>query len=232
MGRIRASASLNTIMALKWINGPRLVFMAVVIMGCWSKNAAEGIDDSRNSVEKHALACGPNSLYMFLILSGHSNVSLPLTHNIPSSFDGVSLATLRDIAGKLNIDVEIRRYRPKDIALVPLPAIVQFRSSPAAIGLHHFYVIYKVGPWRVDMLDGTTGLKESIKRSSLTDFWTGYAMSNKKSNNSWLANRFSLAGLLACVLLADLILIVGLARWLHGEDNSSSKRNTFITEVG
>ena len=51
-----------------------------------------------DGVPKGDLACGPNSLFMFLILSGHGEVRRSDLDKIPVLPQGASLKALRDAA--------------------------------------------------------------------------------------------------------------------------------------
>jgi predicted double-glycine peptidase len=128
------------------------------------------------------LKCGPNSLYMFLQLSGQHNVAYGQVETIPILQKGTSLLVLRDSARKFGINSEVFRYRTDDIDSLPLPAIVQFKDDPNELQpTYHFNVIYKVDKRRFYWLDGTTGFEYFGLKSGLSTMWTGYALVEPKS---------------------------------------------------
>lgn len=190
-----------------WIVMYVLVAILVTFGGIGSRQArASGTNDTwSNSFYRNVLACGPNALFIFLVLSGHSEVTLERLWDIPVSSDGASLLALSGAVRKFHIDVEIRLYRPEEVGRIPLPAIGQFKTSMDSITPFHFGVIYKVDSKRVYVLDGTTGFKQSFRRSRLHEFWTGYAMTEKRSLATRMMNQWQPALLAACLVIIDLI---------------------------
>lgn len=127
------------------------------------------------------LKCGPNSLYMFLILCGKKSLTLEQLNGIAISTNGSSLLELRDVAKQFGVDTEIRHFSPAEVEAMPLPAIGQFNTSPASVTRLHFDVIYGFDPVYLHLLNGTTGQPFMIRRTKLPSFWTGYAMVEKRS---------------------------------------------------
>jgi ABC-type bacteriocin/lantibiotic exporter with double-glycine peptidase domain len=154
-----------------------------------------------------ALRCGPNALYMFLLLIGHDDIEFEATEGLPLSKDGVSLLSLRDKAKTFGGDFAIRRYAPTDIDSVPIPSIVQFEFSGSSLTRYHFNVLYHVDKERVFYLDGTTGGKKSILRSRIQNFWTGIAMS-QTGIQATLAQHLSFGSVTLMLLLNSLGLIL------------------------
>lgn len=122
------------------------------------------------------LQCGPNSLFLFLLLTGHRDVTLEQVKDLPISREGASLLQLREAANKFNAAVDVRFLTSNHIRRMPLPAIAQFKTGPASITPVHFNVIYKVDDTFVHYINGTTGMKEYIRITRLPAFWTGYVM--------------------------------------------------------
>src|ERR1043165_1871550 len=146
--------------------------------------STEGTTGSSPMNYKEILQCGPNSLYMFFILSGHRGIRLEQLDDIAIGIDGSSLLSLRDAAQKFHVKTEIRRYRPEEITSVPLPAIAPFFSSESSFTTNHFNVIYKVDRDKVYVLNGTTGLEDWYHRTRLAAFWNGVALVEKRSSFS------------------------------------------------
>jgi hypothetical protein len=148
------------------------------------------------------LLCGPNSLFVFLILSGHPNVTLEEL-NITITKDGSSLLDLRDAAKKIGVDTEIRHYRPEQIDLVPLPAIGYFRTPGFSTLPRHFDVIYKVDSKWTYLINGTTGNKFKMLRSRLSYYWEGSVLIEKQSFARLAMNQCFLPLLAIATLIAD-----------------------------
>jgi hypothetical protein len=167
------------------------------------------------------LRCGSNSLYLFMLLSGHSSVTFVRLEEITASSEGVSLLTLRDVARELGVRAEIRHYRHSEVGRMPLPAITQSYASLASVTPLHFDVIYKVDSGLVYLLNGTTGERFSVQRSELPQFWTGFALTEDR----WLGALFGMQSwpfiVALCMLAIDTALIVmwyrrGRGRGLNG----------------
>jgi hypothetical protein len=130
---------------------------------------------------KEALQCGPNSLFMFLILTGHPDVTLEQLKGIEILSNGTSLLALRDTARSFGVDGEIRRYNPSSVdAFPPVPAIVQFKTGESSL-TWHFNVLYKIDDHGMYVLNGTTGAEDMIPRTRLSVFWSGYALVEKET---------------------------------------------------
>ena len=139
--------------------------------------SVEGSDDSvaDNPVSyTDNLKCGPNALLAFLILSGRPQTTLAELGNIPVTSEGASLLSLRDAANQLGVKTEVRHYAIDALDSLPLPAIVLFKPQ-------HFAVIYKVDHEHFYLIDGTTALPDVGRKSRLPDFWTGYALIEKRT---------------------------------------------------
>ncbi len=159
-------------------------------------------------------ACARNSLYMFLHLSGNKAVSfdevkaaVPLTAPY-----GASLNSLLEAAKKLRCDAQVRLYNPKDFTSVPLPAIVHLSNNPI-MAAAHFGVMYKTDAVWVYLIDGTTAEPYKVRRTKFSgaDWWTGYALIQKRSSLSFfMDNGWPALG--AALLVVDIILFVTLAR--------------------
>jgi hypothetical protein len=147
---------------------------------------------------------------MFLILSGRSDVTLPQIQNVPISSTGVSIMTLRDVAKQFHVDTEIRRYRPEEVDLMPIPAIGLFKTSSDTILQFHFDVVYKVDASRVYLLNGTTGEQYWIRRSKLPAFWAGVAMMEKRSLAALMMDGWRPALLAACLAGVDIVILARL----------------------
>jgi hypothetical protein len=189
---------------------------------------------------RSVLRCGPNAAFLFLLLSGHSDVSLDQIDDllVPDDplapFDGTSLLSVRDVILRFQADVEVRRYQPEQIDMVSLPAIVLFRSGGVdAISSFHYNIIYKLDRNRVFLIDGTSARRFSILRSRLGIFWTGIALSRiDPSGGRWTSLSLQLmsAVIVTCVLCYYCVL-PGLAWVIRGQWRAkTSKARGAFTE--
>jgi hypothetical protein len=159
--------------------------------------ANEGFAISSKATNKvsldQALECGPNSLYVFLLLSGVPDVNYEKLTQVPKSEVGMSLSAICNAARHYGVNAEIRQYDLTDIASLPLPAILVFHSGPNSPSPCHFSVLYKVDARRIYFIDGTTGKKEWLLRSPrLSTWWTGIAMTERRSVWGSVFNQWSL----------------------------------------
>ena len=128
------------------------------------------------------LECGPNSLYMFLLLSGVPDVNYETLTQVPKSEVGMTLSAICNAARHCGVNAEIRQYNLNDIASLPLPAIMMFHSGQNSPLPYHYSVLYKVDAHRIYFIDGTTGEKNWLLRSPrLFNWWTGIAITERRS---------------------------------------------------
>jgi hypothetical protein len=137
---------------------------------------------NNNGLTNIGLECGPNSLYMFLLLLGVPDVNYEKLTQDSKSEVGMSLTDICNAARHYGVNAEIRQYELTNLASLPLPAILVFHSSQNSPLPYHYNVLYKVDAHRIYFIDGTTGEKNWLLRSPrLFNWWTGIAMAEKKS---------------------------------------------------
>lgn len=174
----------------------KLIILAATIGGGFAAIGAE-------TGTREMMPCGPNALYIFLLLSGVDESGLKETvERLPVSEDGTSMLDLKKAASALNVETSILKFQMEDIASIPLPVIAQLRSSPTTVIRTHYSVFYARDKERVYALDGTTGNKYTIRYSKLANFWTGYVLAKKPASTSgWLITMKSiLLGLTVAVI--------------------------------
>ena len=190
----------------------------------WARDATNAVTTQLDY--RDFLVCGPNSLFIFMILCNHAEITFDKLKGLPISSNGTSLLVLRDTAKRFGVETEVRRYSTDEIDSVPLPAIGQFSTDPTSMTRLHFDVIYKVDARRVYVVNGTTGFKESINRLKLPIKWTGYAMVKKSSGVRSRLNKQILTWATGCFILADLAILIryffGLKR--HFDEKGLIKR--------
>lgn len=198
-----------------WLpQGAAAILLAVVVFGESALAGPEGATGSSYDY-RTILRCGPNSLYTFLILSGHPEVTFEQCDHLPVSPQGTPLSAICDAARQFQIDGEIRRYDVSDIDSLPLPAIGQFTIGESnKLSKYHFSVIYKVDTGRVYIIDGTVGALRYVRRSALGNFWTGVAMSRRPTRTLLGAEGWLALALTVGVLAADAVAVASFGNWL------------------
>ena len=181
------------------------IILLGALLGLPTVRAASESPLLTNTVNYRAvLQCGPNSLFIFLLLSGHSEISLQtLKNEVPVSSSGTSLLSLRNVARHCGVHAAVRSYWCEDAGSMPLPAIVQFRTGPSSITPMHFEVAYKIDADRMYVLDATTGHDHYVVRSKLPSFWTGYALVENQSLATMCAHNARVALLAAGLLVIE-----------------------------
>jgi hypothetical protein len=171
-------------MKMSFVLFSHLTFFFIQI-GCllWANESFAVSSETTNKVSLYqGLECGPNSLYVFLLLSGVPDVNYDKLTQVSNSEVGMSLSAIRDAAGHYGVNAEIRQYDLADIASLPLPAIMVLYSNPTSPLPYHYGVLYKVDAHRLFFIDGTTAEKDWLPRSpKLFNWWTGIAMTERIS---------------------------------------------------
>lgn len=163
-----------------------------------SKNVPLSLEDLR---------CGQNSLFMFLVLSGHPGVRWDQLQRFPVSAEGTSLLALRDAARVCHVRTEIRKYGLRDLDRMPLPAVVQL-ISPSATPTHfHFSVVYKLDDRSVYLLDGTSGTRMRWGRRFFNRYWTGIALTEHRLLSPIPADEEWMAAVVLLLLLPNSMLL-------------------------
>lgn len=152
---------------------------------------------------QEVLRCGPNSLFVFLILSGHPEVTFKQIQAVPVTTDGSSLLALREAARRLGVETAVRFYSSNELDSIPLPAIGQLNTGSASVTRQHFDVIYKIDAHQVHFVNGTTGQKHSVRRLWFVEHWTGYAMTEPQSVGRVVQTKLASFPSLAFVLILD-----------------------------
>ena len=131
---------------------------------------------------KRYLKCGPNSLYMFLLLSNHPEIDPKQLEAIPMTPQGASLLDLKETAKRMNIDAEVRKIS-REIDSIPVPAIAQFKTGQARP-----QAIISWSSTRPMPIGYTFSMarpaSRPTSRTNLARFWTGVVMAGKPMDPS------------------------------------------------
>jgi ABC-type bacteriocin/lantibiotic exporter with double-glycine peptidase domain len=132
------------------------------------------------SVLERSMSCGPNAIYMFLILCD-VNPTEASVRSIVYGAEGASFGDLIKCAEACGVDTEVRKYAPGDFQRMRLPAICQTSGGREGGRIKHFYVAYDVDSTGIWTLDGTTGKRSRIRKERIADYLSGYALVRKSS---------------------------------------------------
>lgn len=118
--------------------------------------------------------CGPNSLYMFLSLSGCEVQYSDLLNQFPSTALPASFLDLKRIAIRYGMKTRVIRVTSDGLQPAVLPAIALVDATRTGVG--HFVVIQARDNETLTILDGSTG---GLSHRNLADFsqhWDGYLL--------------------------------------------------------
>jgi hypothetical protein len=186
----------------------RLGLLFVVAFSLAASSAGAGRDTQTSALER-SLNCGPNAIYMFLVLCG-ANPTEDSVRSIVYGADGASFADMIVFSETYGVHTEVRKYAPVDFQRMPLPAICQTRGGREHNRIKHFHVAYDVDPTGIWTLDGTTGKRARIRKDRIADYLSGYALVRKSSFLSVISEYdvwFTLT-----LVAANLVLLIDLSR--------------------
>lgn len=178
-----------------------------LVFGLLPAKAGSGSPSTESLNYEEFFSCGPNALYMFMIVSGHPTVSLEAVKaEIPiTSRQGSSLLALRNAARKFGIETEMLCYSRQRADSVPLPAIVHISHLDlGTFAPYHFDVMYKMDADWVYLLNGTTAESTRVRRSKFPAWWTGYALIQKRSFFPRMLDQWW-PGMAICLFIANLV---------------------------
>jgi hypothetical protein len=163
-------------------------------------------------VPRSAVNCGPNAMYIFLILCG-AEPSQAAIESIVCGTDGTSFLDLSRFAVAQGVPTEICLYQPGEFQRIRLPAICQTRDGPPK----HFVVAYDVDATGLYTIDSTTGEYHRVRAERIASYLSGYALIRKRTMLSvFIDNQPAVC----------FCLLAGAALMLRGQRGARSMRNT------
>jgi ABC-type bacteriocin/lantibiotic exporter with double-glycine peptidase domain len=131
---------------------------------------------------RQMLACGPNALYMFLVIAGYGDSVKSGLPDLPVSERGTSMLQLQQAAAAVGVKTEILLVPPENFRRLKLPALVHSRGSGInTVQLTHFDVAFRLDGNSLHVLDGTTARRRVIPLDFVGTFSTGYVLVPKNS---------------------------------------------------
>jgi len=180
---------------------------------------------TQSRTDTDRFVCGPNSLFLFLELCGCKNVSLKELQGIPVLPKGASLLDLHKAADRFGVSTIIRRFPGKDVERLELPAIIQLRTGDGP-GDFHFCVLYETHRLMCYVLDGTTGERRTMDRNTLSNLWTGFALTKTGGFLFGLARILGSVPAMLCLLaLTAVALCSKTRRWYRSKQVSAASRH-------
>lgn len=143
--------------------------------------------------------CGANSLYVFLRACGIRCSREHIHKLVPVTGSGASMKDLQDAALKYGVETAVVKLRPTSLASYS-PSIALLSQTSSNIG--HFVVVVEIKNELVEYVDGTTGVKASVRFSEFERLFSGHALIRKQN---WLM-RFLTFTFLATIV-AEVVLI-------------------------
>lgn len=144
-------------------------------------------DESQGDLGRYPVICGPNAVYIFLLLS-NVTPSVAYINSIDCGTEGVALLDLRRIVETFQISAEIRHFEPDELLRMPFPAVCQ---TTVQRNLKHFVVAHSATPEGLRIIDPTDGECYVLAPERFT-YLTGYALVPKRSTWQWLRDDESL----------------------------------------
>jgi Peptidase C39 family len=151
--------------------------------------------------------CGPNALYVYLLLQGRTDVKLAQLRDIEVGPQGASLLALRDAAERFSVHTEIRLYPQERIGSVPLPAIIQVRNPPGSLTSNHFYVLCRTDKALCHLIDPTTAIRVATPKPRIVSHWTGYALVPRSGVLDFINGKRSWVGTFLAVFVGTLLVL-------------------------
>lgn len=121
-------------------------------------------------------ACGPNSLYMLLKLSGIDVKFSDVMTYYPKDPGGMSLLELKEAAARFGLTAEVRRCTNDDLRTIPLPVIAHVNYGPTEQADHYIVIHRRLDGESLEVIDGTSGRVQRFLVKRMGNIWEGYLL--------------------------------------------------------
>jgi len=153
----------------------------------FSSSTVENTEIADNVVWRSERACGLNSLYFLLTLTGHKADYLQLQQSLLKE-RLVSLEDMRNTAKSHGMPVRIVTMSPSELRSLTVPVVAHFETvevSGKAGG--HFVVVFDTDDEGVHYVDGTTAETFHVSWRKFERSWSGYIVCPYESKvTNWL----------------------------------------------
>jgi hypothetical protein len=129
---------------------------------------------TKEEVWRVAKKCSVNSLYVFLRLHGQETTYEKVEERLPVRKTGTNLAEMRQCAGEFGLNSQVIKATPDMLASCPLPAIAHWEEEVGVSG--HYVVLLSTKEDWVEIIDGTTGVRDYLTLVDFRKKWSGYLL--------------------------------------------------------
>ena len=162
-------------------------------------------------------ACGPNSLYLLLQLSGVAVGYRDVARYDPSHPKGMSMLELKRACADFGLAADIKRCTKADLRTLRFPVIAHVNYGPQTEANHYVVITRRLDRDRIEVIDGTTGNVYPALINKMDNVWEGYLLVPRPGSD----NLVILIGSLA--LIAEFAGFIIVLRWLRGRSPSSPR---------
>jgi hypothetical protein len=196
-----------------WIPNVVIWLLAVAptpaVVGAMGQSAGEELPRDANR------ACGPNSLYLLLRLSGVEVGDRDIARYYPRHPEGMSMLEMKRACADFGLAVDIRRCTKDDLRALRYPVIAHVFYGPQNEADHYVVITRRLDRDRIEVIDGTTGKVDQFLINKMDNIWQGYLLIPRPGSGYLIILVCSLA------LISQLAGFVICLRWLRGRSLSS-----------
>jgi hypothetical protein len=202
-----------TVPSRLWIPNVVIWLLAVAptpaVVGAMGQSAGEGPPRDANR------ACGPNSLYLLLRLSGVEVGDRDIARYYPRHPEGMSMLEMKRACADFGLAADIRRCTKDDLRALRYPVIAHVFYGPQNEADHYVVITRRLDPDWIEVIDGTTGKVDQFLINKMDNIWQGYLLIPRPGSGYLIILIGSLA------LISQLAGFVICLRWLRGRSPSS-----------
>jgi len=176
----------------------RVIFqiIAVAILTA-SSPSVEAIQDIPVEIRERLFSCGYNSLYLFLRLKGREVAFSDVKVRVKIGENGTSFFDLQNATTDVGMLTETARCSYSALCSLNMPVIAWINKNPdVAVSdepvIGHFIVLVKVDVNGVEYIDGTSGVKGTMKQTNFVKQWNGMIL-KEKNKILFLSDRMALS---------------------------------------
>jgi hypothetical protein len=162
-------------------------------------------------------ACGPNSLYVLLRLSGVDVEHRDIDRYYPRHPKGMSMLELKRACTDFGLAADIRRCTKADLRELRFPVIAHVYYGPQAEADHYVVITRRLDRDRIEVIDGTTGNVYQFLIDRMDNVWQGYLLVPRPRND------YLTVFICSLVLISQLAGFVICLRWLRGRSPLSPR---------
>jgi len=149
-----------------------MISLALILAGL-TASPGESYDSKSMPTDywRNPRRCGPNCLYAYLSIHGHTVPLGAILERVPIGAQGANLADLRRAASDLGVPSRVVKATPGRLGGFPLPAIAHFQSREG-----HFVLVLQVTPDTVTTADMLGGSVEALPADLFFERWSGFLL--------------------------------------------------------